>query len=230
MIGVTIMSPLYMQFVRDVNATRSGMLTLPITLGMLTTSVATGRRLTRTGRYRHYPIIGSLAITLALALLASMDTATSRLVASSYMLLFGLGIGATMQVVLVAVQNRVDQADLGIATSATSFFRSIGQTIGSAVFSAVLVARLDTFLPKLVPGQDLDIDSLQADPAKLRALAPEVRAGVAESFARSLHGVFLVAIPFALVAAAVAWFVPEHPLREGRNIDDAELSPLEALA
>jgi EmrB/QacA subfamily drug resistance transporter len=230
MIGVTIMSPLYLQFVKNVTATRSGLLTIPITLGMLTTSVGTGRRISATGRYRQFPIIGALVMTISLVLLSSMNTGTSRLVASAYMFTFGLGIGATMQTVLVAVQNRVPHDDLGIATSATSFFRTVGQTIGSAVFSAVLIMQLDHELPRLVPGQAIDVDSLQGDPAKLAALSPEVRAGIAQSFAHALHDVFLVAVPIGLIAFVITWLVPEHPLRERRASEELALGAVEAVA
>jgi EmrB/QacA subfamily drug resistance transporter len=230
LIGVTIMAPLYLQFVRNVGATSSGLLTIPITLGMLSTSIGTGRRLTKTGRYRHFPIIGTAVMVVSLALLSTMDTETSRLVASAYMFLFGFGIGGTMQVVLVAVQNKVPQADLGIATSATNFFRTIGQTIGSAVFSAVLIARLDHYLPVLVPGPRVDVDSLQGDPHQLARLEPAVRHGIADSFAHSLHWVFLAALPLAVLAFAVAWLVPEHRLREHVHGDEPALHAVEALA
>jgi MFS family permease len=230
LIGVTIMAPLYLQFVLEVNATRSGLLTMPIVLGMLTSSVSTGRLITRTGRYRHFPIIGTAVMIASLVLLSSMDTTTGRVEAIVYMFLFGLGIGSTTQVVLLAVQNKVPHADLGIATSATSFFRSLGQTIGSAVFSAVLIARLDHFLPRLVPGSSVDVDSLQADPASIAALGPEAQAGIAESFARSLHDVFLFAVPIAVVAFLAVWLVPEHPLRERRAIDEQGPQAAEAVA
>jgi EmrB/QacA subfamily drug resistance transporter len=230
LVGVAIMTPLYLQFVKGVGATDSGLLTIPLTLGMMSTSVYAGRRVSKTGRYRTMPIIGMAATVISLVLLWSMNADTSRVVASAYMFLFGLGMGASMQVVLVAIQNRVDIGDMGIATSVNSFSRALGQTVGSALFSAVLLARLDHLLPRLVPGQDIDVDSLQADPDQLASMAPEVRDGIVESFAQSLSTVFLVGVPFAVAALIIVWRLPEHPLRETRSVDEPRLEPLEALA
>jgi MFS family permease len=196
----------------------------------MSTSVLAGRRISRTGRYRHYPILGMSLTSISLVLLWSMDTNTSRALASTYMFLFGLGLGASMQVVLVAIQNKVPAGDMGIATSVNSFSRALGQTMGSALFSAVLLTRLDHFLPLLVPGQRIDVDSLQADPAQLAAMEPAVRDGIVESFSRSLSAVFLVGVPFAVLALAAVWRLPEHPLRENRAVDDEAFSPLEAVA
>jgi EmrB/QacA subfamily drug resistance transporter len=224
LVGVTIMAPLYLQFVKGAGATNAGLLTIPLTLGMMGTSVYSGRRISRTGRYRLYPIVGMTATSVSLFLLATMDVDTSRTLTAAYMFLFGLGIGASMQVVLVAIQNRVNPNDMGIATSVNSFSRALGQTIGSALFSAVLVARLDTLLPRLVPGRSVDVDSLQADPDQLAAMDPAVREGIVESFSQSLSVVFLVGVPFALLALIAVWRLPEHELRENRAVD-AEVEP-----
>jgi MFS family permease len=233
LVGVTIMAPLYLQFVQGAGATNSGLLTIPLTLGMMGSSVYSGRRISKTGRYRHFPIAGMIATALSLYLLSSMDDATSRAAASAYMFLFGLGIGASMQVVLVAIQNRVEPADMGIATSVNSFSRALGSTVGSALFSAVLLARLDTLLPRFVPGSDLDVDTLASDPAQLAAMEPEVRDGIVDAFAGSLSDVFLVGIPFALLALVAVWRLPEHQLRESRAVDGSDLDAggaIEAVA
>jgi EmrB/QacA subfamily drug resistance transporter len=230
LVCVGIMAPLYLQFVKGVGATDSGALTIPLTLGMLSSSVYSGRRVSITGRYRHIPIIGMILTAVSLVLLWSMDTTTSLATASGYMFLFGTGIGSSMNTVLVAIQNKVDAGDMGIATSVSGFSRSLGQTLGSALFSAVLLARLDHFLPLLVPGEDLDVDSLQADSAQLAQMTPGVRDGIVESFARSLSTVFLVAVPFAVAALVAVWRLPEHPLRETRAVDDPSFDALEVLA
>ena len=170
---------------------------------------------------------------VSLYLMSSMDVATSRAVTGAYMFLFGLGIGASMQVVLVAVQNRVDPADMGIATSVNSFSRALGSTVGSALFSAVLLARLDTLLPQFVPGSDIEVDTLQADPARLAAMQPEVREGIIEAFSGALSDVFLVGVPFALLALLAVWRIPEHRLRENRAVDGSDFDAggaIEAVA
>jgi MFS family permease len=231
LVGVTIMVPLYLQFVKGVGATNSGLLTLPLTLGMMSTSVLVGRRVSRLGRYRIYPIVGMTTTTISLVFLATMGPDTSRLLASAYMFLFGLGIGASMQVVLVAIQNKVPAGDMGIATSVNSFARALGQTVGSALFSAVLLTRLDHFLPRLVPGESIDVDTLQSDPDQLAAMAPAVREGIVESFSQALNDVFLVGIPFAVFALIAVWRLPEHPLRETRAVEGPTAAPrVEAMA
>jgi EmrB/QacA subfamily drug resistance transporter len=229
LVGVAIMAPLYLQFVKGVGATDSGLLTIPLTFGMMSTSVFAGRRVSQTGRYRRFPIVGMVLTVISLVLLWSMDTETSRAVASGYMFLFGFGMGMSMQIVLVAIQNKVPSGDMGVATSVNSFSRALGQTIGSALFSAVLIARLDHFLPRLVPGQDIDVDTLQADPDQLASLSPAVRDGIIESFSRSLSTVFLVGIPFAIAALITVWRLPEHPLREGRPVDDLRYESFDAI-
>lgn len=219
LVGVSIMAPLWLQFVKGVGATNSGLQTMPLTLGMMATSVGAGRRISKTGRYRVIPIMGMATTSLGLVLLSTMDVGTSRPLASAYMFVFGLGIGGSMQTVLVAIQNRVTPGDMGIATSVNGFSRSLGQTVGSALFSAVMVSRLDSLLPVNVPGESIDVDSLQADPAALASMEPAVRDGIVESFAGALGDVFLVGVPFALVALFAVWRLPEHPLREERAVD-----------
>ncbi|MCU0275202.1 MAG: hypothetical protein MUE34_18410 [Acidimicrobiales bacterium] len=119
------------------------------------------------------------------------------------MFVLGMGIGGAMNVVLTATQSRVAHADLGVATSANNFFRSLGSTIGSAVLGAVLISRLDVWLPRLVPDLAVDASSLSQSPAEIRALEPALRDGVVEAFANSLHTVFLISVPVCLLAFAV---------------------------
>lgn len=215
MFGVTISTPLFLQVVTGVNATRSGLLIVPMTLGMLTTSIFGGRRMTKTGRYRIYPLAGSLVMTLGMVLLASMNTGTSRNLVAVYMFLFGAGIGGIMQITLTAMQNRVPHGDLGVVTSAANFARSLGSTFGSAIFGAVLINRLDYNLPRLVPGgESLDAASLQQSPAEIQDLEPAVRDGVIDAFAQSLDLVFTLAIPFCAATLLLAFLFPEYPLRE----------------
>lgn len=219
LVGVSIMAPLWLQFVKGIGATNSGLQTIPLTLGMMATSVGAGRYISKTGRYRRIPMMGMATTTLGLVLLSTMDVGTSRPLASAYMFVFGLGIGGSMQTVLVAIQNRVTPRDMGIATSVNGFSRSLGQTVGSALFSAVLLARLDALLLTNVPGARFDADSLQSDPAALASMEPAVRDGIIESFAGALGDVFLVGVPFALLALLAVWRLPEHPLREERAVD-----------
>lgn len=214
LISVSIMAPLFLQLVSGVNATRSGLASIPLTMGMLLTSVYSGRRITATGRYRRYPIVGTALMVGAAIAMATMGTATHKALPALYMFVFGLGLGNTMQTITVAVQNRVEHRDLGAATSATGFFRGLGQTAGSAVYSAILVGRLDHWLPRLVPdGALVNAAAIQDSPRQLLALPPDVKAGIVESFSRSLHVVFLAGIPACVLAFVLALVIPEYPLR-----------------
>jgi MFS family permease len=132
------------------------------------------------------------------------------------MIVFGVGMGMTLQIVVVAVQNAVDRRDLGSATSAVSFFRNIGAACGTALLGTILVSRLGFWLPRLVhrhTGLDLS-QSFTITPRALHALEPAVRAGVTESFVRSLHVVFIAGIPLAGLAFVCALLLKELPLRD----------------
>ena len=223
---IGIMAPLFLQIVGGVNATRSGVLSMPMVVGMLMASMFTGAMMSRTGRYRIYPILGSGMLCAATALLATIGTGTSNLLPAFYMFIAGAGSNGSSQVLTVAVQNRVPYDDLGIATSATAFFRSLGQVAGSALYSALLVARLDYWLPQLVTdGSVVNSTQIRQSPKQIQEMPPAVRDGIIESFSRSLHSVFLWLIPVCVIGLVISLGVPEHPLRESAAISDDELVP-----
>jgi EmrB/QacA subfamily drug resistance transporter len=212
---VGIMAPLWLQFVGGVSATRSGVLSMPMVVGMLVAAVICGQLMSRTGRYRIFPIVGSGTMFFAVALMATIAEGTPNVWVASYMFFVGAGSNATTQVLIVAVQNQVPYGDLGIATSAVTFFRGIGQVAGSAVYSALLVTQLDHWLPQLVPGgQFTSAAQLQLSPNEVRALEPAVRDGVVTSYANGLHAVFLWLVPLCIISVFIALAVREHPLRE----------------
>jgi EmrB/QacA subfamily drug resistance transporter len=212
MFGAIVFLPLFLQVVIGASATNSGLLLLPLMAGIVVSSVAVGRVISRTGRYRWYPIAGTALMTVAMGLLATMDASTSRTTASWYVALLGAGLGTVMPVMILAVQNAVDQRDLGTATSAATFSRSMGGSFGVAAFGAILASRLADQLP------GVDAEALQASPSQLRALPPAARQAVVEAVAHSLHVVFLAAIPVALAAFLVVLFLREQPLRESAHI------------
>ena len=223
---IGIMAPLFLQIVGGVNATRSGVLSMPMVGGMLVASIFTGTMMSRTGRYRIYPILGSGLLCAAAVLLSTIGRGTSNLLPALYMFIAGAGSNSASQVLTVAVQNRVPHDDLGIATSATAFFRSLGQVAGSAVYSALLVTRLDHWLPRLVSdGSVVRSAQIQQSPKQIQALEPGVRDGIIESFSRSLHSVFVWLVPICVVGILIAFAIPEHPLRERAAIGDEELAP-----
>jgi hypothetical protein len=173
-------------------------------------------------------VIGGSLITASAVLLAAMDRSTGRFETSAFMLLFGIGSGFIFIVLLVGVQNRVAHEDLGIATSAVNFFRSLGNTIGTAVFGAIFIAQLDTHLLRLAPDSGFTADTLRESPSQIQQLEPALRDSVVQSFTNSLHTVFLWTVPFCLIAFVLAWFVPEHPLRASAAISSHTPEPEDA--
>jgi MFS family permease len=182
--------------------------------GMLVTSIGSGQLVTRIGRYKAFPVAGTALMTLGMWLLSHLGAHTSHVTAAAYMVVFGLGMGMVMQLLVLAVQNSVARDDLGSATSAISFFRNIGAAFGTALFGTILTVRLGHWLPLLVHGRthfSLS-SSFTITPKALKALPPTVRAGVVESFVRSLHTVFLAGVPVTGLAFVFALLLKEIPL------------------
>ena len=211
--------PLFLQVVTGATATYSGLLVLPLMLAMAASTTVSGRLITRTGRYKIFPVIGLAAMTAGLFLLSRMDTHTGRLASSAYMVVFGAGFGMVTQVLVLAVQNSVERRDLGTATATVNLVRSLGGSLGVAVFGGVLATRLQHWLPLSVPAGagPVDAHALQASPAQLHALPPAVRDGVAVAFGHALQGVFMVATPCAAAAFVLVLWLREYPLRGGQQ-------------
>ena len=222
MFGAIVFLPLYLQTVGRASATNSGVLILPLMAGLMFSSITSGRIITRTGRYKVFPIAGTMIIAIGLYLLSTMHVGTSRLTSSLYMVVLGLGIGMIIQVMVLAVQNSVEHRDLGTATATETFSRSMGGAFGVAVFGAILTNRLAHNLRQLLPpGTNLhgvSANSIAASPAAIRALPAGVQHGVILALSRSIHVVFLLAVPLALAAFGVTWLLRENPLRETAHI------------
>ncbi len=176
--GAVTYLPLYLQIVKGVSPTRSGLQLTPLMLGLLVTSVLSGQLISRWGRYRIFPIIGTAVIAVGMLLLSRLGVGTSIWTAALDMLILGLGLGMVMQVLVLAVQNAVDYTNLGVATSGSTMFRSIGGSIGVSLFGAIFSNRLHTELAqRLTPSVHLPSTT---SPAAVRALPPPVR----DSYAR----------------------------------------------
>jgi EmrB/QacA subfamily drug resistance transporter len=217
MFGAITFLPLFLQVVHGASPTSSGLQLLPIMLLLLICSIVSGRRISATGKYRRFPIIGTALLTLSLYLFSHIGVGTSYWIGAIYMALLGAGLGLTMQVLVLAVQNSVKYSDLGAATSLATFARSIGGSIGVAVFGTVFNNRLATNLPKHLPPSALKAlhgTSVAANPAQVKHLQPLVRDGLRIAFSDSLHVVFLSAVPFALIAFGLSWMLREVPLRK----------------
>lgn len=212
MFAAIIFLPLFLQVVTGVSATSSGLLLLPLIAGLLVAVVGSGRLVTRWGRYKVFPVVGTVLLGVGLGLLATMSIHTTQAQASAYMLVVGLGIGLIMQVLVLAVQNSVPTRHLGTATSATQFFRSIGGALGVAAFGALLNNRLAENLAAAFPREGLPARGGQMNPATILSLPPPVRALVQSALADAITSVFLLAVPLAALAFTLAWALKEVPL------------------
>ena len=219
MFGAMTFLPLFLQTVHLVSPTLSGIQLLPIMAFMLTMSIWSGRRIAKKGRYRIYPRIGTTVLTIGMAALAfyGIGIHTAYWQTAICMALIGAGLGLTMQVYVLSVQNSVDYSELGVATSAATFFRSIGGSIGIAVFGEIFANRLAAAL-KTSGAQigQLSGDSVHMTPAQLHALKaaqPAIFEQFLHAFNHALHIVFVSAIPFAALGIVVAMLLKETPLR-----------------
>ena len=231
MFGAIVYLPLFLQTVDGASPTVSGLRMLPLMGGLLLTSVGSGQLIARWGRYKVFPIVGTATMTLGLYLLSLMSAATTHWESSLYMLVLGLGLGLVMQVLVVAVQNAVPYRFLGTATSAATFFRSIGGSFGVAVFGAIFTATLRDNLPKYLPPEALakvPHGNVSFNPAQLKALPAPIHNGFVEAFAHSLQTVFLVGVPFGVLAFVLTWFLKEVPLRTQAHVDVGAESPAAA--
>jgi DNA-binding MarR family transcriptional regulator len=187
-------------------------------VGMLVTSITSGQLISKRGRYKLFPVAGTALMTVGLFLLSRMTPQTSIATASLIMLLLGLGMGMVMQVLVIAVQNAVAYADLGVATSGATLFRLVGGSLGTAILGAIFAARLAAtlahYLPPGTPGAPSAGLGVGMSPHALAALPAAVRAGYAHAFSAALSTTFLVATAIALVGFLITWLLPERPLRQ----------------
>jgi hypothetical protein len=214
--GAVVFLPQYMQVVRGESATNSGLLLLPVMVGVLVASIGSGQLITRYGRYKIFPIIGTALTALGLFLLSHLGPTTGHIISSLYMVTLGLGLGLVMQVLVLAVQNAVNYRDLGTATSVSTFFRSIGGSFGVAIFGTIFSNTLKTNLGKVLPGNvgENALSGGHASPAALAKLPPALHAAIIHAYSDSLDRVFLSGVPVLLLAFLLAWFLKEVPLRE----------------
>ena len=224
MFGGLIFLPIYLQAVKGLSATQSGLAILPLVIGIFTTSIGGGQIMVRTGRYKWMPITGAVVVGAALFAFSRLQVDTPYYVVALIMYAFGIGLGLTMQVVVTAVQNSVDRRHMGVATASVAFFRSMGAAVGTALLGAILNIRLKHHLNEIVgaaghgsPGQ-IETNDVSA----IQALPEPIKSWVLEAFTRSIDDVFLVAVPFMAVAFVVALTMREKPLRgRGQHSDSA---------
>ncbi|MBA3802032.1 MAG: MFS transporter [Acidimicrobiia bacterium] len=206
--------PLYLQVVKEASATSSGLLLVPMMAGVVVGSNACAPIISRTGRYKIFPVIGVAVAIVGIALLTRIDVDTSRATISVGMGILGLGIGTGMPIVTLAVQNTAAPEDMGAATSGVNFFRSLGGAFGVAVFGTIMSTRLTSTLDERFPGTNLiDNDELLSSPERIRALPVEQFDAVADGVASGVSTVFVVALPLIVLAWVLAIVLEDVPLR-----------------
>ncbi|MFE7645654.1 DHA2 family efflux MFS transporter permease subunit [Streptomyces phaeoluteigriseus] len=217
MFGAMTYLPTFLQVVQGVSPTLSGVHMLPMVAGLLLASTASGQIVSRTGRWKVFPVTGTAVTAVGLLLLHQLDEHSSTAEMSAFFFVFGLGLGLVMQVLVLVVQNAVSYEDLGVATSGATFFRSIGASFGVAIFGTVFTNRLGDKLADAFRGVDLppavSLDALEADPRVIGDLPAALRPQVLHAYASSITDVFLYAAPVAVLGFLLAWFLKEDPLR-----------------
>lgn len=213
MLGAMTFLPTYMQYVDGVSATTSGLRTLPMVVGMLITSTGSGTIVGRTGRYKIFPVVGTALMALAFFLMSRMEPSTSALIQSLYLVVLGAGIGLSMQVLILIVQNTSNFEDLGVATSGVTVFRTIGSSFGAAIFGSLFVNFLNHRMGSALAASGASPTAV-ASPGALHRQPPNVAAPIVAAYAESLTQVFGWAAPVALVGFVLALFLREIPLRD----------------
>ncbi|WP_228923507.1 MDR family MFS transporter [Streptomyces sp. DH7] len=229
MLGSMIFLPTYLQYVDGDSATLSGVRTLPLVVGLLVASIFSGNVVSKTGRYRVFPIVGTLVMAAGLFLLSRMGPGTGVWLESLYMVVLGLGIGLAMQVLTIAVQNTVEYEDLGTATSGVTFFRTLGSAFGTAVFGTIYANALKPNLTDGVAravaagGDPAALAGASQSPQALHALPAAQSEPLAQAYADTLHTVFLWTVPVALIGFVVALFLKEVKLRDSARLGSTDM-------
>ena len=231
MFGALAYIPLYMQVVDGNSPTQSGLRLLPMMGGLLVASIGSGQLISRTGKYKPFPIIGTIFMTIGLLLLSRVDEHTSNTIVGLDMAVFGFGLGLVMQVLIIAVQNAVDYSDLGTATSGVTYFRSIGGSFGASVFGTILNNRLNSEIKTGAANGTLSphfpIQQVLANPTSVNKLPAATAEPFLHLYAVSMQTVYLIAAPVAAVAFLLALFLKQNPLRgTTRSADPGEAAGL----
>ncbi|MCX5141056.1 MDR family MFS transporter [Streptomyces sp. NBC_00338] len=212
MFGAVLYLPLFQQSVQGASATNSGLLLLPMLLAMMIVSLVAGRITTSSGRYKIFPIVGSILMVTGLFLLSTMDTGTSRFTSGVYMAVLGAGMGFLMQITMLVAQNSVELKDMGVASSSTTLFRTLGSSFGVAIMGALFTGRVSDEMAAR-GGAGATMHGAQLDAASLAKLSVPVREAYEYAVASGTHIAFLVGASVGLIALVAAVFVKEVPLR-----------------
>jgi EmrB/QacA subfamily drug resistance transporter len=229
MFGALAFLPQYLQLVHGVSATESGLLLLPLLVGLLAMSISSGIYISRTGRYRWFPLAGTILVTTGLVLLTHLGAHTSLAVVGVYILVFGAGLGLFMQVLTLVVQNAVPRSQMGVGTSSVTFFRSMGGAIGASALGAVLTSQLSYQLARLLPASALTgggnkVAEFVQSPDQLNALKithPAVHEAIIQAYSLAIDRLFLVAVPVSVLSIIAALFINQVQLRSSNSTSPA---------
>ena len=214
MFGSIIFIPLFLQLVYEASPTSSGLRMLPLMAGLLVASIGSGRAISRMGRYRIFPIVGSGTLVVGMFLLSRLTVSTPPWLSSVYMLVVGIGIGLVLQVLVLIVQNDARPQEIGVATSTATFFRSVGGSFGVALFGTIFAARLTSQLATFPHSVTARLGAgVHLSPAQAKLLPPKIHADFLVAFAHALHGAFLYGMVIAVIPFILSWFLKEVPLR-----------------
>jgi EmrB/QacA subfamily drug resistance transporter len=227
MFGATLVLPQFEQLVKGVSATDSGLALLPLMLSMVVMSLVSGQVLTRTGRYRMFPIAGGALMVVGMVALSLLDVDTNQLVVGLLMVPLGLGMGCMMQTLMTVSQNSVELHEMGVASSAVTFFRSIGGSFGTAIMGAVMTSRMTSALTDQVGAETAGklTGSGRMTGAVLDKLPATIQDAYLHALTSGIDRVFLWAVPAAAVAFLVAWLIKEVPLRGSAPSQEKEKAP-----
>src|SRR5215211_3133249 len=229
--GSVTFLPLYFQTVDAATPTEAGLRLVPMMGGVLVTSIASGQLISRTGRYRVFPIVGTAVMAIGLFLLSRLDVGTGGAASAAYLLVLGLGLGSVMQVLVLTVQNAVGYEVLGAATSGVTLFRGIGGSLGAATFGAIFTSRLTSELQGVLPGSLADEVSAggRLTGTQLAGLPAGVQSAYEQAYVQALSPVFIAAAGVAVLGFALSWTLQERPLREtaatSTGLDDSLAAP-----
>lgn len=234
MFGAIVMLPLYMQVVKGYTASDAGIKLIPLMLGILTMSIYSGKAITKHGHYKRFPIAGTAIMTVGLIMMTRLQIDTPYWQVAIYAVLIGMGLGLSMQTIVIALQNSVEMRDMGVATSSNTFFRSLGAVFGTALFGSILTNRLAHYMqsgfadlaksnPEAMASFDNEkMEALTNNSALIKELPADIQHTVLQSFVNSFHFVFYTAAPVTLTGVVLALFLKEVPLRTNADYKKAK--------
>jgi EmrB/QacA subfamily drug resistance transporter len=229
MFGAIVMLPLYFQVVKGYSATEAGLKLIPLMLGIVSTSIVSGKLISKHGHYKRFPVMGTSIMTIGVLLMTRLQIDTPYWQISIYAVMVGAGLGLSMQTIVIALQNSVDFRDMGVATSSNTFFRSLGSVFGTAIFGSILTNRVVHYMstgfaelgksnPAALEGFDTGkLAELTTNTAALNTFPPLIKETALEAFVNSFHIVFYAAAPITAIGLIFALMLRETPLRTSKD-------------